>query len=726
MRGTIISVFLIVFSVFIGALVYQVDQLMFKDKVSWSEAQARAQLSPVGLSIEQHLQHLGQTLAMSMATIKDSKHETYNSSSALGAYQMVSTLKSGGGKDWEFDRVLFPEKSKSKSWAVNYATLALKNLSAVDVKPGAFAVLSLLDPDRKTHLLIVHQMISKVESQQVKETQWLATLVGPEFFQTFIDRAKGQAGQMFIVNPLGQSLGHSTPEYVGNLLSEDPIVAEIMKAQVTSGSGVFQDLRGQEVQGSYEQVARSNLFVAITTPVSEILKARGSTQLQLGLLGLGMALVGVAVMMFVYRPEKELVMMPQQPPAGPQKVKAPSALGKPLPSDAPVTTPPPPMAPKSGGVSQEELQKEKMSAFFQVTSALGHELRLPLAKLLGHAQLLKQETPGLGHVPEIEQGARQINELVSKLLSFAGETSQGLKNTSMQKVVVKALHNMEPVFFKKGVKVIQNLDNVSEQKLNSESLVKALENIFRNSVEAMERGMKKEIHVSLSEKNRVVELKITDTGDGVDADKIGRIFEPFFSTRKGHAGLGLSMAMGIVQELNGQLLIESEKGKGTTVKIVMSPDTSSSSASASAPAVKAPPKAPPVAAEVSPPPAKAAEPVAKVEVHFKDLKIKPIGPDLVLDDKEVDQVLSEESFDGAVIEEEESEFVFEEKKLVPTLESQKLPPPPDVGLPPAAPMPLQAPSTAVGKIEKPQIKIEKKSSALDDVQVQIRKPRSPG
>ena len=89
---------------------------------------------------------------------------------------------------------------------------------------------------------------------------------------------------MYLVNLKAQALGHTVPEYVGSLLSEDPLVASLIKAGSSSGSGFFKNLKGQEIQGMYERVGATNVFAVISTPMQELLKNREGIRWQLILL----------------------------------------------------------------------------------------------------------------------------------------------------------------------------------------------------------------------------------------------------------------------------------------------------------------------------------------------------------------------------------------------------------------------------------------------------------
>jgi two-component system, NtrC family, sensor kinase len=686
MRVQLIIVFLITFASFIGVLVWRVDETMFADKMSWSEAQSRSQMSPLVHSLEIEFSNLSDTLELSMAALRDSKKD-FAKSSPLGRFQMVAILKSQGPKDWNIEKTVFLERSSTKTWAQQYLSLLLKNIDGRDIKPGGFSALSLLDPQRRPYIFILHNLALASDSDETSTPAWYGVLAGPEFFQSMMDRQKGQLSSVYLVNQLGQALGHTTPEYVGNLLSEDPIVAELMATQAGNGSGIFKNLTGDTVQGFYEQVAKSNVYAVITTPVNALLKNRDQVRLQILMMGLGLAFLGVAVFVLVYKPEKQIVKMASTPavPTGPKTVVT-SAV-------SPAAVSPATSAPVKN--TSGELQAEKMQIFLRMASALSHEIKGPLSAILGHAQLLRSSPGNEEHIGAIEDHARKSRELLQKLRIFTGEDSPKIENIKLTDLVRKALRHVEAQIFRKGVQLnIQELMDVKAIALPADLVCKAIENILLNSIEAMERAAKKELKISLRENQGVFELKITDTGEGIESQNLAKIFDPFFTTKSSQhqVGLGLSMSLGILKEIGGQLAVESERGKGTTVSISIDPSAVAAAPSAGSIAPAAPKPPPPV----PPLPEKAKAPAM-----------------MILDDQDVEDVLGMEDLAEAAPAEPAAAVATPPTPPQPQASSTSLDSPP---------LPKAKSAESAVKIDKPKINMPARSSKLDQVSFQIRKP----
>jgi signal transduction histidine kinase len=461
---------------------------------------------------------------------------------------------------------------------------------------------------------------------------------------------------------------------VGSLLTEDPLVAELMKSSVGSGFGTFTDLKGEPVQGLYEQVDSTNVYAVITTPINALMADRGTTRLNLALMGLGLGLIGLALFVFTDKGPRRLATLPQAAPAQ--------------------TTMTSEQVPAGG---------EKMKAYVQVASSLSHELKSPLTAILGYVQMAKgkmTDPKGIEQLEKIEGEARASRSIIQKLLIFAGEDKVTSQKMGLETAVNKALKHVEGKLISKGIKLHKSIQTVPPFTMAGDLVTKAIENILLNAIEAMERAPKKELTVTLKSEGSQMDLTIQDSGEGIASEDLTKIFDPFFTTRSGtqHVGLGLSTALGIFKEAFGEIHVTSEKGKGTSVKVSFNPQEGLLSA-ADLPSrvqqksvMKAPVEAPP-----APMPAaeqKAETPPAPSPVAGG----MPLNPLLV--DTTIDRLIEDDSID---MPEPPAEMKAEEA----------LPPPPVKE--------SEAPSFSA-KIDKPKIEIKKKSSPLDEMSVSVRRP----
>ncbi len=686
--------FFITFALFVAVLVWRVDHLMFDDKLAWHEAQSRSQISAIVNALDTEVRSDKDLLSLGLPEIEQAKKD-FPSNRPYSRFQMVAkvlppNLKEDK-KDWQISSSFYQIGSASKSWANSYINLLFKNIKPSDVKNGSANLYALLDPQRKAFLVLLSRSGSSFQ----------VGLLGPEALQGLMDRQKGQLSSVYIVNLQGQALGHTTPEYVGSLLTEDPLVGEVMKSSVSSGSGKFKNLKGEEVQGLYEQVEDSNLFAVITTPINSLMRNRNSQLGTLAAMGLGLALIGLA----------GFVMFDRQTDA-PRSKQLRTPL--PTPSTASLLT---------ASASMESNDSERMKAYTKVASSLSHELKSPLTSILAHVQLAQSNSTNpeksQEHLQKIESEARGAREIIQKLLIFAGDDKVTSQKAGLETVVNRALKQVEGKIFSKGIKLQRDIQSVSQFTFSPDLLARAVESLLANAIEAMERVPKKELNVSLSEVEQEIQLSIIDSGEGIASSDISKIFDPFYTTRKGtqHVGLGLSTALGIFKEAFGEMEVHSEKSKGTTVKVIFRPEQSTEDVQAEM-IVRNPPSVP--AASVSAGESELLLPREKNILPGMEPQTRsgvPARSSLLIDHS------IERMIDDA--DEPEGERLLSTRKS----ETEDFPPAPPISEEHDFSAKIDRPRFVKNeqpKIDKPKFDIKKKvkTSQIDEMQVSVRKPGS--
>jgi signal transduction histidine kinase len=544
MKVKLLTVLGIVAVCFIAVVLWKVDGFIYGDRLSWVEAQMRSQSSAINQSVRTELKAAQRVLVTLGA--EGFRKDKINWNSLSPYYAVVSFSVSGNQLDPQ--TVVTKERSPAANWNGEFVR---KAVGVMDQKGAGlrYFVKPFQDAAKGRHVALV----------VVDGAKAYGIFGGGEMFQSLIDAQKGSLSAFSVVTSSGLTVGHSVPEYLGTIMSDDVVFKEAKKTDSSQGAGIFKSSRGQELYGLYEQIPNSNLYVLSSAPLKEAMKGRTGLLWQFLLIGAGLLLVAVAAMLFVIRPEeKQLETMEAD------LLKAQAAAAK-----APVPE-------KTVVIEQEDMQKEKMQAYMRVASALGHEMRGPLMAILGYSQMIlakTQEPELIENVESIVRETRSSRSILEKLFSFAGEDLGEKKQIKLEGPLAVALKNIEPLLQQKGVKVSKQIDSNSVLGVNLESLTKALENILSNAVEAMERMPKKEISVHLFEDEQGQHLKIKDSGEGIESANLNKIFDPFFTTRsfRNHMGLGLAVALGVIKEHNGSVEVVSERGQGTEVHITFRP-----------------------------------------------------------------------------------------------------------------------------------------------------------
>ena len=123
---------------------------------------------------------------------------------------------------------------------------------------------------------------------------------------------------------------------------------------------------------------------------------------------------------------------------------------------------------------------------------------------------------------------------------------------------------------KKGVQVEEEYEpNLPPARVDRDQLSQAFLNLLLNSLESIEGGGKIRITVKKGDNQHGMEMAIADTGRGIPPEDLGRVFEPFFSTKRGGTGLGLAIVHQIVESHGGEIAVESTERVGTTFRITL-------------------------------------------------------------------------------------------------------------------------------------------------------------
>ncbi len=222
------------------------------------------------------------------------------------------------------------------------------------------------------------------------------------------------------------------------------------------------------------------------------------------------------------------------------------------------------------------VRTEKLTSLSRLVGGVAHELNNPLMAILGEATILRERagTPELSRgLRVIEQQATRCAGLIRDLTAFASIEQRKVQPLDVHALLEGALSQAVTVAPGQEVKVVrQYWHSPLVVAGNMEQLQQALVNVIGNAYQAMAHGGVGQMTLSSrpAEAGRV-HLEIADSGVGIEREVLPYIFDPFYSrplARPGlRVGIGLSVALGLIQAHEGSIWAESEVGKGTTVHI---------------------------------------------------------------------------------------------------------------------------------------------------------------
>jgi PAS domain S-box-containing protein len=241
-------------------------------------------------------------------------------------------------------------------------------------------------------------------------------------------------------------------------------------------------------------------------------------------------------------------------------------------------------------VLDEQLrQAQKMEALGQLTAGIAHDFNNLLTVILSNAALLEPRLaaahPDLeGELRDLQWAARQGAELVRKLLLFSRRRPLELRAVDLAAVVADSARTLARVLPETIALELAAGERPVPVRADVGALDQILLNLATNARDAMPEGGVLRIalrEITLDDEHlrrtgwgrpgRYAELAVSDTGAGMDPETRARVFEPFFTTKEPGRGTGLGMAMvfGLVRQHEGYIDLESERGRGTTVRIFL-------------------------------------------------------------------------------------------------------------------------------------------------------------
>ncbi len=222
------------------------------------------------------------------------------------------------------------------------------------------------------------------------------------------------------------------------------------------------------------------------------------------------------------------------------------------------------------------IQSEKLAAFGQLGAGIAHEVKNPLAGILGYAQLtlrkLEPDSPFRKNLDVIEKETRRCTDIISNLLKFARQESTETKATNINEVVDAALTIVDHQLSINNVKITRELDpKIPEFPASANQLQQVIMNFAINAQQAMgEQGGNLTVRTHQDDEGAIV-VEVEDDGPGIPQEIRGNIFDPFFTTKPAGqgTGLGLSVTYGIVRDHGGDIRIEDPPGGGTRFVVTL-------------------------------------------------------------------------------------------------------------------------------------------------------------
>ena len=224
---------------------------------------------------------------------------------------------------------------------------------------------------------------------------------------------------------------------------------------------------------------------------------------------------------------------------------------------------------------------ERLSALGQMALALAHEIRNPLGAIRGVAQLLGDELGGAGpfreHVTVMLAEIDRVNRVMEALLDLGRPLTFTFGFVNLHELLDRVCLLAEPAARAHEVQLVRRYDpSLPALWADADRLVQVFQNLVQNGIEAMPGGGRLTLTTRVSfdavygkvdvgtGPRPLVEVLVTDEGEGIPGALLDRVFDPFVTTKPRGLGLGLAISHRIVEEHRGALRVTSTPGKGTS------------------------------------------------------------------------------------------------------------------------------------------------------------------
>ena len=226
-------------------------------------------------------------------------------------------------------------------------------------------------------------------------------------------------------------------------------------------------------------------------------------------------------------------------------------------------------------LEQQLIQSEKLSAVGQLAAGIAHEIGSPMTAISSLTQLLYEKSDNEWNKDKlkvIREQIERISRIVREMVNFSKPISTTKTEVSINKVIEDAAQIVKYDKRLKYYKLFLDLfPQLPPLQLSYDQLLQVLINIILNAGDALEGKKQGKITISTRMVGEKIIISIIDNGIGIKQENLDHIFEPFFSTKKPGkgTGLGLWVCYNIVKGFSGEIVVESEVGKGTAFHIFL-------------------------------------------------------------------------------------------------------------------------------------------------------------
>ena len=222
-------------------------------------------------------------------------------------------------------------------------------------------------------------------------------------------------------------------------------------------------------------------------------------------------------------------------------------------------------------MEQQLERSRRMAALGTMAAGIAHEIRNPLGTLKGFAHYFGNQPSATeesqNYARLMESEIDRLNRNISGLLQFARPREPNIVKVSLDDLIRKTVALMERDFSERGLNFHYRCNTRVIVNTDPDMLTQVLLNLLKNSIAATPAGG--EVSLTASSDTTQVRITVSDSGKGMTEEESGKMFDPFFTTRKTGTGLGLAISHQIIEQLGGTFEVVTAPEEGTAVTVVL-------------------------------------------------------------------------------------------------------------------------------------------------------------
>jgi signal transduction histidine kinase len=227
-----------------------------------------------------------------------------------------------------------------------------------------------------------------------------------------------------------------------------------------------------------------------------------------------------------------------------------------------------------GLLTERARQAERLAELGTLTGGLAHEIKNPLSTVQLNLQLLREDLPPgpesarlFSRLATVQKETGRLREILDDFLRYAGKIELDRRPHDVNELLEELADFYTPQAQLQRVQLrLQKSPQPITARVDERLIKQVLLNLMINAVQAMPEAGGEIILSARRDGDRAV-IDVVDTGAGIPPDKIGRLFDAYYSTKSGGTGLGLAITRRVIHEHGGQISVTSEVGKGSDFRI---------------------------------------------------------------------------------------------------------------------------------------------------------------